>query len=27
MEALLRSLTDIDRIVKGQGFIEDQFTA
>lgn len=27
MEALLRSLTDIDRIVKGQGFIEDQFSA
>ncbi|WP_193088566.1 3-deoxy-8-phosphooctulonate synthase [Advenella sp. FME57] len=27
MEALLRSLTDIDRIVKGQGFIEDQFGA
>ncbi|MGX9937559.1 3-deoxy-8-phosphooctulonate synthase [Advenella kashmirensis] len=27
MEALLRSLTDIDRIVKGQGFIEDRFTA
>ncbi len=25
MEALLRSLTDIDRIVKSQGFIEDQF--
>ncbi|AHG63546.1 3-deoxy-8-phosphooctulonate synthase [Advenella mimigardefordensis] len=27
MEALLRSLTDIDRIVKSQGFIEDQFNA
>lgn len=27
MEALLRSLIDIDRIVKGQGFIEDQFSA
>src|SRR5690606_20170959 len=27
MEALLRSLTDIDRIVKSQGFIEDQFSA
>lgn len=27
MEALLQSLTDIDRIVKSQGFIEDQFNA
>lgn len=27
MEALLRSLADIDRIVKSQGFIEDQLTA
>lgn len=26
MEALLQSLTDIDRIVKSQGFIEDQFS-
>ncbi len=27
MQALLQSLTDIDRIVKAQGFIEDQFGA